>query len=95
MLLSAAGQDRTRFVHFILTFAAPTVTKLELWVKLQEDLLKFARVVKSEESVDADILWYTGLKVTLDQLILLILVSSKLTTQLDYKRGELGILEQL
>lgn len=64
-------------------------------MQLQEDLLKFTRVVKCEECVDTDILRNASLKVALDHLILLILVSGQLATQLDYECGKLGIFEQL
>ena len=84
--------DRARALP---TFYAATVTMVQLGVHLHEDLLELARVVQREVCINPDILGDALLKLSLDILILLVLLSRELATELDDKLGELCVFEQL
>ena len=67
----------------IATLNTATVAKIELWVQLQKYLFHFARVIKREVRVDADVLRDALHEVPLDLLILLVLLACQLATQRD------------
>lgn len=54
-------------------------------MQLQEDLLKFACVVKSEVRVDTNVLRDARMKVSFDPLVGLVLVAGQLATELHDK----------